>query len=79
MANFNEWEYLLTSTNTFVDVELYYALIKEDGGIRVKIREEVAGWEVELGSYSTLKESMAVVEEYKEKVEQLVKFEQDLF
>lgn len=79
MTNFNEWEYLLTSTNTFVDVELYYALIKEDGGIRVKIREEVAGWEVELGSYSTLKESMAVVEEYKEKVEQLVKFEQDLF
>lgn len=53
-------------------------LVKEDGGIRVKIREEVAGWEVELGSYSTLKESMAAVEEYKEKVEKLVKFEQDL-
>lgn len=79
MTNFNEWEYLLTSTNIFVDVELYYALIKEDGGIRVKIREEVAGREIELGSYLTLKESMAAVEEYKEKVEQLVKLEQDLF
>lgn len=79
MANFNEWEYLLTSTNTFADVELYYALIKEDGGIRVKIREEVAGWEVELGNYLTLKESMEAVEKYKERVEKLVKFEQDLF
>lgn len=79
MTNFNEWEYLLTSTNTFVDIELYYALIKEDGGIRVKIREEVAGWEAEIGHYLNLKESMAAVEEYKERVEQLVKLEQDLF
>lgn len=79
MANFNEWEYLLTSTNTFVDIELYYALIKEDGGIMVRIREEVNGWEQSLGIYSTIKESMKAVEEYKEKVEKLVKFEQDLF
>lgn len=79
MANFNEWEYLLTSTNTFVDIELYYALIKEDGGIMVRVREEVNGWEQSLGVYSTIKESMKAVEEYKEKVEKLVKFEQDLF
>lgn len=81
MTNFNEWEYLLISINTFVDVELYYMLVKEDKdeGITVKIKENVDGWEAEIGRYSTLKESMAAVEEYKEKVEKLVKLEQDLF
>lgn len=79
MTNFDEWEYLLTSTNIFVDVELYYALIKEDGRIIVKIKENVDGWTTEIGSYSTLNESMAAVEEYKERVEKLVKLEQDLF
>lgn len=43
MTNFNEWEYLITRTNSFVDVELYYMLIKEDSGITVRIREEVDG------------------------------------
>lgn len=54
-------------------------LVKEDEGITVKIRENVDGWEAEIGHYSTLKESMAAVEEYKERVEKLVKLEQDLF
>lgn len=79
MTNFNEWQCLLISVNIFVDVELYYMLVKEDSGITVKIRENVDGWEAEIGRYSTLKESMAAVEEYKEKVEKLVKLEQDLF
>lgn len=79
MTNFNEWRCLLISVNIFVDVELYYMLVKEDEGITVKIRENVDGWEAEIGSYLTIKESMAAVEEYKERVEKLVKFEQDLF
>ncbi len=44
-----------------------------------KIRENVDGWEAEIGSYLTIKESMAAVEEYKERVEKLVKLERDLF
>lgn len=79
MTNFNEWEYLITRTNSFVDVELYYMLIKEDSGITVRIREEVDGWEGELDSYPNLKEAMKAVEEYKEKVERLAQFEEDLF
>lgn len=79
MTNFNEWKCLLISVNSFVDVELYYMLVKEDEGIAVKIRENVDGWEAEIGRYLTLKESMAAVEEYKERVEKLVKLEQDLF
>lgn len=79
MTNFNEWEYLITRTNSFVDVELYYMLIKEDSGITVRIREEVDGWEGELDSYSNLQEAMKAVEEYKEKVERLAQFEEDLF
>lgn len=79
MTNFNEWEYLITRTNSFVDVELYYMLIKEDSGITVRIREEVNGWEGELDSYPNLQEAMKAVEEYKEKVERLAQFEEDLF
>lgn len=79
MTNFNEWEYLITRTNSFVDVELYYMLIKEDSGITVRIREEVDGWEEELDSYPNLQEAMKAVEEYKEKVERLAQFEEDLF
>lgn len=79
MTNFNEWEYLITRTNSFVDVELYYMLIKEDSGITVRIREEVDGWEGELDSYPNLQEAMKAVEEYKEKVERLAQFEEDLF
>ena len=79
MTNFNEWEYLITRTNSFVDVELYYMFIKEDSGITVRIREEVDGWEGELDSYPNLQEAMKAVEEYKEKVERLAQFEEDLF
>lgn len=79
MTNFNEWEYLITRTNSFVDVELYYMLIKENSGITVRIREEVDGWEGELDSYPNLQEAMKAVEEYKEKVERLAQFEEDLF
>lgn len=79
MTNFNEWEYLITRTNSFVDVELYYMLIKEDSEITVRIREEVDGWEGELDSYPNLQEAMKAVEEYKEKVERLAQFEEDLF
>lgn len=79
MTNFNEWEYLITRTNSFVDVELYYMLIKEDSGITVRIREEVDGWEGELDSYPNLQEAMKAVDEYKEKVERLAQFEEDLF
>lgn len=79
MINFNEWEQLLISANVFVDVELYYMLVKENEGIIVKIKENVDGWTGEIGHYPTLKESMVAVEEYKEKVEKLVKLEQDLF
>lgn len=79
MTNFNKWEYLITRTNSFVDVELYYMLIKEDSGITVRIREEVDGWEGELDSYPNLQEAMKAVEEYKEKVERLAQFEEDLF
>lgn len=79
MTKFNEWEYLITRTNSFVDVELYYMLIKKDSEIIVRIREEVDGWEGELGSYPNLEESMKAVEEYKEKVEKLAKYEEELF
>lgn len=79
MTNFNEWEQLLISANIFVDVELYYMLIKENSEITVRLIENVGGWEKELGRYSNLKESMKAIEEYKEKVEKLVKLEQDLF
>lgn len=79
MTKFNEWEYLITRTNSFVDVELYYMLIKEDSEIMVRIREEGYGWEEYLGRYPTLHDAMNAVEEYKEKVEKLAKFEEELF
>ena len=79
MVNFNEWEHLITSTNGIVDVEFYYMLKKQDSNVKVRIREEVDGWEGELGSYPNLKESMNAVEEYKEKVEKLAKLEEELF
>lgn len=77
--NFNEWEHLITSTNTIIDVEFYYMFIENDLGVKVKIREEVDGWEEELGIYPSLEESMAAVEEYKNKIEKLVALEQELF
>lgn len=77
--NFNEWEHLITSTNTIIDVEFYYMFIENDFGVKVKIREDVDGWEGELGIYSSLEEGMAAVEEYKNKVEKLVALEQELF
>lgn len=79
MINFNEWEYLITSTNSIVDVEFYYKLIKRESGIEVKIREEVNGWEQSLGVYPNLEEAVNAAEEYKEKVEKLAKFEEALF
>lgn len=79
MTNFNEWEYLITRTNSIVDVEFYYMLEKQHSNIKVRIREEVNGWEETLGSYPNLEESMKVVEEYKEKVEKLAKYEEELF
>ena len=79
MTNFNEWEYLITKTYSIVDVEFYYMLEKQHSNIKVRIREEVNGWEQDLGSYPSLEESMKAVEEYKEKVEKLAKFEEDLF
>lgn len=54
-------------------------LIKENSEITVRLIENVGGWEKELGRYSNLKESMKAIEEYKEKVEKLVKLKQDLF
>lgn len=79
MTNFNEWEQLLISANIFVDVKLYYMLIKENSEITVRLIENVGGWEKELGHYPNVKESILAVEEYKERVEKLVKLEQDLF
>lgn len=79
MTNFNEWEYLITRTNSIVDVEFYYMLIKGHSNITVRIREEVNGWEETLGSYLNLEESMKAVEEYKEKVEKLAEYENELF
>lgn len=77
--NFNEWGHLITSTNTIIDVEFYYMFIENDFGVKVKIREEVDGWEGELGIYPSLEEGMAAVEEYKNKIEKLVALEQELF
>lgn len=53
--------------------------IENDFGVKVKIREEVDGWEGELGIYPSLEEGMAAVEEYKNKIEKLVALEQELF
>ena len=79
MTNFNEWEYLITRTNSIVDVEFYYMLEKQHSNIKVRIREEVNGWEETLGSFPNLEESMKAIEEYKEKVEKLAKYEEELF
>lgn len=79
MTNFKKWEYLITRTGSIVDVEFYYMLIEEDPGVKVRIREENNGWEETLGIYLTLHDAMNAVEDYKEKVEKLAKFEADLF
>lgn len=78
MTNFNIWEYLITKTGSIVNVEFYYMLIKVDSGIIVRIREEFRGYEKPLGTYSNLEESMKAVEEFREKVDKLAKFEEDL-
>lgn len=79
MTKFNEWEYLITRTGSIVDVEFYYKLEEDTFGIKAKIREEGYGWEEYLGIYPTLHDAMNAVEEYKEKVEKLAKFEEELF
>ena len=78
MVNFYEWYYLIAEVERIVDVEFYYMLIKQHSGITVKIREEHHGWEQDIGTYPNLEEVMNALEEYKEKVEKLAKFEEDL-
>lgn len=78
MANFNIWEYLITKTGSIVTVEFYYMLIKVDSEITVRIREEFRGYEKPLGTYPNLEEAVKAVEEFKEKVSKLAKFEEDL-
>ena len=78
-TNFNEWQHLITYTGSIVDVEFYYKLEEAEFGMKVKMREEVDGWEEYLGRYPTLHDAMNAVEEYKEKVEKLAKFEEELF
>ena len=79
MTKFNEWEYLITSTGIIVDVELYYMLIEDESGIMVRIRDEQSGWEYDLGDYPDTKECVDAVEEFREKVDKLAKFEEELF
>lgn len=78
MSNFNIWEYLITKTGSIVNVEFYYMLIKVDSEITVRIREEFRGHEKPLGTYSNSEEAMKAVEEFREKVDKLAKFEEDL-
>lgn len=78
MSNFNIWEYLITKTGSIVNVEFYYMLIKVDSEITVRIREEFRGYEKPLGTYSNLEEAMKAVEEFREKIDKLAKFEEDL-
>lgn len=78
MTNFNIWEYLITKTGNIVDVEFYYMLIEDNSGITVRVRDEQAGWEYDLGNYLDAKEGMNAVEEFREKVDKLAEFEEDL-
>lgn len=76
MTNF---EYLIKYTGYIVDVEFYYALIEKEDGVLVRLREEVMGSEENFGPYQTKEEAINFVKEYKEKVEKLAKFEEELF
>lgn len=79
MIKNNNWEYLTTHSLSIVDVEFYYMLTEGENGIEAKIREEVCGWEELLGTYSTTAEAVEAVESYKEKVNRLAEFENELF
>lgn len=78
MTNFNKWTYLISFTGNIVDVEFYYMLIEDGAGITVRIRDEQSGWEYDLGDYPDTKECVDAVEEFREKVDKLAKFEEDL-
>lgn len=75
----DNFEYLIKYTGYIVDVEFYYALIEKEDGIFVRLREEVMGSEETFGPYKTKEEAVNFVKEYKEKIEKLIGYENEIF
>lgn len=81
MTDIRDSEFLVGYTGEIVDIEVYYILIKSENGISVRLLKWYGSTlsDTLYGPYQTKEETMNFIKEYKEKIEKLAEFENELF
>lgn len=79
MAQFNRWKHLITNSSNLVNVRISYKLEEAAFGIRVLVSDTDAGWVENLGIYPTIHDAVNALDSYKDKVQKLARYEEELF